>query len=206
MATFKFMANAPSLFTINTLSGSGLGFFGSTFSDSVPVAEYQTTTYITNGNGTTQGPQTNNIKWVNSASGIVNSSTSGIPLLSIPNYLSTLIIEFEHTSPVRLQNTKLYIYDRSNINNPPSGVLCKVAEIIHPDLVQVPNGSGSPQWLTPIGSAYMTLTPSPGTSGLYPNGPATVDTLHRHHIALTASPTSVGSKTQFGLYVSTEYL
>lgn len=200
------MATAPSLFTINTLSSSGLGFFGTTFSDSVPVGEYQTTTYITNGNGTSQGAQCNNVKWLNSASGILNSATSGIGLLAMPNYLSTLIIEFQHSSAVRLQNTKLYIYDRSSISNSPSGVTCKVAEIIHPNITQTTTGSGSQQWLTPAGSSYMSLTPSPGTSGLYPNGPMTTDTLHRHHIAISASPNSIGSKTQFGLYISTEYL
>ena len=184
-----------------------MGFFGSTFSDSVPVGEYQNTTYVTNGNGTTQGPQTNNVKWLNAASGILNSASSGVSLLSIPNYLSTLIIEFSHTSAVRLQNTKLYIYDRSSINNNPSGVVCKAAEIIHPDVSQLGStGSGSPEWLTPAGSSYMTLTPSPGRSGLYLNGPSTTDVIHTHYIALSASPSSIGSKTQFGLYISTEYL
>ncbi len=144
MASFVFMANAPSLFTINALSGSGLGFFGANFGDSVPVGQYQTTTFITNGNGTTLGPQTNNITWINSASGTINSATSGIGLLAIPNYLVPLMIEFQHSSAVRLQNTKLYIYDRSSISNAPSGVTCKVAEIIHPNTTQTTTGSGSP--------------------------------------------------------------
>lgn len=206
MATFTFQATSPNQVTINHLSGSGFGFFGSTFGDSVPVGEYQDTTYITNGNGTTEGPQVNNVKYQNPASGILNSASSGNGLISIPNYLATGIIEFTHTSAVRLQNTKVYIYDRSSISNSPSGVICKVAEIIHPNTTQTPDGSGSQVWETPAGSSYMTLTPSPGRSGFYVNGPLTTDTYHTHYIALSASPSSIGSKTQFGLYVSTEYL
>jgi len=207
MASFTFKANAPASYTINHLSGSGLALMGTAFGDSVPVSEYQTTTWISDGNGLTQGPQTNNVKWLNSASGIINSATSGVALLSIPNYLSPLNISFSHSSAVVLQNTKLYIYDRSSINNAPSGVVCKVAETIHPDISQLGStGSGSPIWLTPAGSSYMTLTPSPGRSGLYINGPSTSDTIHDHYICLSASPSSIGSKTQFGLYISTEYL
>ncbi len=207
MANFTFQSTSPNLFTINTLSNSGIAFMGAAFGDSVPVGEYQTTSWISDGNGLTNGGQINNVKYLNPASGILNSATSGVGLLSMPNYLATCIIEFNHTSPVRLQNTKLYIYDRASINNPPSGVLCKVAEIIHPNISQVgATGSGSPLWLTPAGSSYMNLTPSPGRSGFYINGPMTTDVYHTHYVNLTASPTSIGSKTQFGLYVETEYL
>lgn len=207
MASFAFMSTSPNEYTINALAGSGLAFMGVAFGDSVPVGEYQTTTWISNGNGTTNGAQVNNVKYLDTASGILNSASSGVGLLSIPNYLSTLIIEFSHSSAVRLQNTKLYIYDRASVSNPPSGVLCKVAEIIHPDVSQVgATGSGSPLWLTPAGSSYMSLTPSPGRSGLYVNGPMTTDTYHTHYVALSANPSSIGSKTQFGLYVETEYL
>ncbi len=191
---------------INNLSGSGLAFMGVSFGDSVPVGEYQSTTWISNGNGTVNAGQVNNVKYLNPASGILNSATSGIGLPAMPNYLASLIAEFNHTSPVRLQNTRVYIYDRSSINNNPSGVICKVAEVIHPDIVQTPNGSGSVQWQTPAGSSFMQLTPSPGRSGFYVNGPMTTDTYHTIYLNLTASPNSIGSKTQFALYISTEYL
>jgi len=207
MPNFTFYANAPNAFTIAHLSGSGLGFYGGTFGDSVPVSEYQDTTYITNSTGNLQGPQTNNVKYLNPASGILNSASSGVSLLSIPNYLSTFIAEFSHTSAVRLQNTRVYLYDRTSINNPPSGLVSKVAEIIHPSISQLGStGSGSAVWQSPAGSSYMTLSPSPGRSGLYVNGPSTVDTIHTHYIAISQSPSSIGSKTLNAFYIETEYL
>lgn len=207
MAGFSFYANAPAAYTINHLSGSGLGFYSSTFGGSVAVGSYQDTTYVTNSTGLIQGVQTNNVKYLNSASGILNSASSGVALLSIPNYLSTFIAEFSHSSAVVLQNTRVYIYDRSSINNPPSGVIAKLAEIIHPSLTQLGSiGSGSPVWMQPAGSSYMTLTPSPGRSGLYLNGPSTSDTIHTHYLAISESPSSIGSKTLNGFYIETEYL
>jgi hypothetical protein len=99
------------------------------------------------------------------------------------------------------------IYDRSNINNDPSGVTCKVAEIIHPGDTQIPEGSGDTSWITAHGSAVVVdLVASPGISGLSPNGPETTQTDHDWYLAISASPDSIGSKTQFGLYCSLEYL
>jgi hypothetical protein len=86
--------------------------------------------------------------------------------------------------------------------------LCKVAELIHISPTNGAGGSGSSTWQTPTGSSYvLTVTAtSPGTSGFSPNGPSTSDTRHDWFFALSASPNSIGSKTQFGLYFSLEYL
>ena len=204
MATISFHADD---FHVQNLSGSGLGFYGSGFGDSVEVGEYQDSTFITDGNGTSQGPQVNNIKWLNAASGIINGAGSGVPLTAIPNYLSTLNIRFSHGSAVKTQNAKLRIYDRSDIDNGASGVTTKVAEIIHPDTVPNDNGSGETEWIAPVGSALiMDLVASPGMSGERPSGSETSDTQHDWYCAISASPDSIGSKTLFGLYFSCEYL
>ena len=97
------------------LNGSGLGFYGTGFGQSVNVGAYQNTTFITNGNGTAQGQQVNNVMFLNTNSGIVNSASSGVWLTQIPNYLASLNISFTNVTPVKTQNTKLYIYDRTNI-------------------------------------------------------------------------------------------
>lgn len=205
MAQISFYAGED--FNINNLTGSGLGFYGSAFGDSVNVGEYQATTFITDSNGTSQGPQVDNVKYLNSASGIVNSSSSGIPLISIPNYQATLNIRFTHSSAVRVQNAKARIFDRASINNPASGVTTKFAEIIHPNTTQLPTGSGDTTWHTPAGSSVVVdLVASPGTSGFSPNGISTSDTQHDWYAAISASPDSIGSKTQYALYVSLEYL
>lgn len=207
MAEINFFADS---FGITNLAGSGLGFYGAGFGQSVNVGEWQDSTFITNGNGTAQGPQVNNLKWLNSMSGQINGASSGVLLTQIPNYLATLNIRFTHTSAVQVQNVKLRIYDRSNINNPASGVTTKVAELIHPDIIQNNNGSGDVTWNTPAGSALiMDLAPSPGYSGLYAgNGSNSTrtDTRHDHYVAISASPDSIGSKNLYGLYCSLEYL
>lgn len=205
MATIRFYAGEN--FAINDLAGSGLGFYGGGFGFSVEVGEWQDTTFITNGNGTSQGPQVDNVKYLNTASGILNGAGSGVALTAMPNYLATLRVNFNHSSSVRTQNAKLRIYDRSSINNPASGVTTKVAELIHPDTVQNNNGSGDTTWNTPAGSAViMDLVASPGTSGLRPNGASTQDVDHDWYVAISASPDSIGAKTLYGLYVELEYL
>lgn len=214
MATISFYAGQVSIANLN---GSGLGFYGSSgFGASVSVNSYQDNTYITNSTGTTQGAQVWNTKWVHPNSGNLNGTV--VNLSGIPNYQATLNVRFEHTSAVKTQNAELRIYDRSNINNPASGVTTKVAQIIHPDVAQTVNGSGDGTWKgeainsqtgtqTVGGSGVVVpLIASPGSSGLRPNGAATTDTRHDWYTVISASPDSIGSKTNFGLYVSLEYL
>jgi hypothetical protein len=203
MASIGFFSQTLS---IQNLNGSGLGFFGSGFGNSVEVGAYQDTTWITNSTGATQGPQSDNTKWTHPNSGSINGAAS-VNLNQFPNYLMPLNIRFTHSSAVKTQNAKLRIYDRSNINNPASGVTCKVAEVIHPDTVQNANGSGSTSWATPTGSSViLSCSSSPGQSGHFINGSNTQDMRHDYYFALTASPDSVGSKTQFAAYFALEYL
>lgn len=205
MAQIDFYAGEN--FTIANLSGSGLGFYGATFGQSVAVGEYQGTTYITNSAGTANGPQCDNVKYLNIGSGIVGSSSSGIPLTSIPNYQATLNPRFTHTSPVNVQNATWTFYDRNSTNNNPSGVTVKAAEIIHPNTSQADiGGSGDTTWISPVGSSLvMDLVDSPGLSGLSPNGVGTVDMTHDWYIAISVSPDSIGSKT-FAGFLTCEYL
>ena len=57
----------PSL--INHTSGSGIGFFGGGFGISVPVAQYQDSSYVTNSTGTSSGVKLNNTQYA-SISGV----------------------------------------------------------------------------------------------------------------------------------------
>jgi len=205
MATISFHAGTTG--SIANLAGSGLGFFGSSFGSSVEVGAYQDSTYITDGTGSTEGAPCENAKYINT-SGCIQSDAGQRMLIQIPNALATLNTRFTHDSAVKTQNVKLRIFDRSSINNPASGVTCKVAELVHPEPTAgtVSNSSDS-EWSTPTGSSViMTLTASPGTSGERPNGPETSDTQHDWYTVVSASPDSIGAKTLFGLYVSLEYL
>lgn len=210
-AQISFLSTGGS-FPINNLSGSGLGFFGpGGFGTSVPVGSYSSTTFITNGNGTTQGPQINNVSYVHPISGQVNGSTI-LNVLNIPNYQGTLNIHFTNSTPVTTNNGYLYIYDRVNLNNAASGVTCACLSLIHPDSSQLTTGSGSAYWEFPSASSVCYLSKynngnaySPGQSGYGVSGANTVDGVHDFYVALSASPNSVGSKTLFGLYVSINY-
>lgn len=135
--------------TYNTpnLGGSGLGFYGASFGSSVQLGQYQSKTFITNSLGTTNGGNAYNTKFVAAASGIPDSDSSGIPLCRLNGHHRTLDINFDHSSPVNVQNAQLRIYDRSNIDYPASGVNTKVAELVNF------NGLTYSAWLSTPGAA-----------------------------------------------------
>src|SRR5579859_1315198 len=157
-ASIAFIGLGGSNYSIANLNNSGLGFFGAGgFGQSVAVASYQDTTFITDGNGISQGPQVNNVKWIHPNSGQLPGATN-VNLASLPNFQGTLNIHFTNDTPVRTQNAKLYIYDRISISNSSSGVTTAAANLIHPNPVQGAGGSGSPSYEFPNGSSYMNLS------------------------------------------------
>lgn len=250
MPTITFHANNENIYTestgtppdlIRSDAGSGLGFFGGGFGISVPVNQYQDSTYVTNANGTASGIKCSNIKWAHSASGFVQGEGVATGLSGIPNIAAPLNIRFEHSEAVRVQNCKLRIFDRQDINKHASGVVTQVYEIRHPHPIKGVNfssnigplsfrGSNNHQWTLFTQGTNLTdmiLTPGPGPSGLNTSSDqnnilATGDGTHfnyiatsgescralRHdwYLALSASPGSIGSKTNFGLYFTLEYL
>lgn len=206
MATVDFRSNESA---IGSLQGSGLGFYGAAgFGASVRINEYQDRTYVTNSNGTQEGPELDNVKYTHPNSGIIGPGASGVSinLLNIPNYRATLNIRLTHGSAIQTQNAVVQIYDRVDPANPASGVRCQVAEIIHPETLQSVIGSGDSSWINASGDiTTVPLISSPGTSGIRPDGSNTTDTQHDWYLAISASPQNTGSK-EFGLYFSCEYL
>jgi hypothetical protein len=124
--------------TVVGLNGSGLGFYGSTFGASVPTQQYQRTTFVTNGDGTIDGGECRNVRYMGSsatpnATGCFRGlgQVSGT-LVNTNASEATLIIHFKHNIPVKVQNAQLRIYDRSaNVDAPASGVITKVAEMVN---------------------------------------------------------------------------
>lgn len=213
MAQLHFLINQTGYDYDLKLGGSGLAFFGdSGYGSSVEVGKYQGTTFVSDGNGTSRGAQANNIKYFNAGSGIIGTTGSGIGLRAIPNYQSTLNVRFTHTSKVKVQNCQLRIYDRSNVNSSASGVTTKVAEIIHPRITQTNTGSGDRSWISPGGSGVVVnFANSPGISGIHAgNGTSIISSKqssrHDWYTAISASPDSIGNKTQYGLYFALEYI
>jgi hypothetical protein len=254
MATITFNANGHSASSayataydddpavINHVSGSGVGFFGGGFGISVPVAQYQDSSYVTNSNGTASGIKLNNTKYV-SVSGLSHNGGGTAGTSGVPNYHAPLNIRFEHSEAVRVQNCKMRIFDRNDIAKHASGVTTQVLEVRHPHPVAVHNtGSGSlvyrgldnygwTSFDSPEDMADLAFTASPGMSGLntsaaevlpsanivgggadgYINwltneGSAHQSTRHDWYVSLSASPDSIGSKTDYGLYFTLEYL
>lgn len=233
-AQIQFYANivGGSETLINHTVGSGLGFYGTSFGISVPVGTKQQTTYVTDANGVNEGPKLNNTAAVDTISDPGTASLDGaIPAINndrIPNHLCPLNVRFTNDTPVRVQNCKLRIFDRNNINNPASGVATYVYEARHPALVQTVSnlahrGRSSNSWVKydPLTAVQdMIFTSSPGASGKNTNvsdtntnleyttqeGPLHSSARHDWYVALSSEPESIGSKTQYGLYFSVEYL
>lgn len=205
--TLSFLAGEN--FTIYDATGSGIGMFGNGWNVAVPVNSYQSRSFITNSDGTIQGPEVDNVKWAHPSSGILGQAGSPVELLRIPNYMSSLELRLVSDVAIRVQNAQVIGYDRVSTSNPPSGLTFQMAEIIHPDNVQNLNGSGDSSWVTMLGTgSYLTLAPCPGISGLYAgNGSNSTrpDTTHSWYLAQTAKPSSIGTKL-FALNVSFEYL
>ena len=86
MASIDFYAGTTA---INNISGSGLGFFGGSFGQSVELNQWQGTTFITNGNGTSQGGAVNNIKYSTDALAFAPSIVPATGLKYIPNEKAT---------------------------------------------------------------------------------------------------------------------
>ena len=99
MATISFHVNNHNAATdgsddptlIEHGEGSGLGFYGGGFGISVPVGQYQDTTYVTNANGTVEDVRAQNMKYM-SVSG--NSFNGGVEIdnSGTPNYYAPLNI------------------------------------------------------------------------------------------------------------------
>ena len=136
---FQILNQSNSKPSLETFSGSGLAFYGSTAGSSVQIGSFQDNSYVANADGSSYTEATNNIKYVNDGthpSGRCSAALTGgsvltVGLSGIKSFQSTLGIQFSHTSEVKTQNCQLRIYDRSNINYPASGVNTKVAEIIN---------------------------------------------------------------------------
>jgi hypothetical protein len=220
---------------INHGAGSGIGFYGNDHGISVPVGSQQSTTFITDAVGANRGPRLNNTAMYTIGAGATKgkvsvNGTTAIDLDKLPNYLCPLNIRFTHTDPVKVQNCKLRIFDRDNIEKHASGVTTYVYEARHPSTQNIASlsqrGRSEYSWMEfesdPLMAIeQMDLTPSPGASGkntttgdsaspslgwISTDGPAHASVRHDWYLALSSEPVSIGSKTQYGLYFTAEYV
>jgi hypothetical protein len=143
---------------VNTISGSGLGFYGAGgFGSSVSTTSYQDNTFITNADGTAQYGSVRNVKFL-STTGCFGKEANATGILTQLNGSdATLFIHFDHTTAVKVQNCQLRIYDRASPDSPAVGVITKVAEVINfgagkiGDLVEITGTGFVNTWLATPG-------------------------------------------------------
>jgi len=193
------------------LSGSGLGFFGASFGTSVQVGQYQDSTFITTGTGSVEGPEATNGKYI-TASGVSIDGGSTVAPSAVAINSGTMNVRFTFDSAVKTQNCELRIYDRVDITAGAVGVTTQVLQICNGGSGVSSSGTAlapasHPGWIAPSGSGVtVPLLSSAGSGGLSPSGTDTQDTRHDWYASISASPTSIGAKESFGLYVQLEYL
>lgn len=171
-----------------------VGFFGASFGFSIRVAEFNQTTFRTNANGTANGGTMPNTRFANSSGAFVGGSPTVQDLLSIDDTESTISIRLTTDNAVGTQNTSFRAFDRIDINNNPSGVTVRAAQMLKPS--PVVRGSGDISWTTVAGSgATLSLADQ-----------ALNATTHDWFISLTATPLSIGEKTNIGFYFESEFL
>lgn len=198
MATTVRWFDGPGAIEILPAASGGLntvGFFGASFGFSVRVGEFQTTTFRTNANGTSNGSQLPNVRFANTSGAFVGASIIAEELLEIENNQATILIRLNTDNAIKTQNSKFRAFDRVNINNNPSGVTIQAAEI-QKDQPLV-RGSGDQFWQSIFGSGSVLDLADQTTVNA---------TQHEHFVALSATPTSIGEKTDIGFYYETEFL
>jgi len=195
------------------LNSSGLGFFGASFGTSVQVGQYQDSTFISASDGSAPaGPTATNCKYDTVTSGvIINGDGAVVPSAVVINS-GTLNIRFTFDTVVKTQNAELRIFDRASITAGAQGVTTQVLQVANggsgvssSGTAETPASHGG--WVAPSGSGVVVaLLSSAGSGGLSPSGTDTQDTRHDWYTCLSATPLSIGSKENFGLYVQLEYL
>ena len=171
-----------------------LGFYGPGFGLSVRVGEFNETTFRTTEDGQSDGGAFPNLRFANSSGTFVGAEIVATELLEVNNNEATLLIRLNTDSAVATQNTKFRAFDKTSIDSAPSGVTVRAAEIMKED-VSV-RGSGDQDWTVIQGSTDVLS---------FDNQPDAA-TEHNWRVGITATPDSIGEKTNFAFYFETEFL
>tara|TARA_B100001564_G_scaffold359171_1_gene379957 strand:- start:10992 stop:11774 length:783 start_codon:yes stop_codon:yes gene_type:complete len=164
------------------------------------------------------------------------SAATAIALDQLPNYQCPLNIRFTNDVAVKTQNCKLRVFNRANKDYKAKEVTTYVYEARHPSVTPADGqlahrANAHNVWTTFQGRAAsdpllgnvptdMNLTPSPGQYGKNGNSSDTVAakgwssqegaphlaTRHDWYLAIASSPDTIGSKKDYGLYYTLEYL
>ena len=129
------------------------------------------------------------MKYVSSGSGIASGSSSDVAISGIDRNSHTFHIQFTNSPAVETQNEKFFAFDGLNSANQPSGVTTY----------------GFAYGATSGASAWQMINGSGNSLDIVPSGGHTARTTHDYYVSVSASPNSVGAKTQFALKMYLEY-
>ncbi len=155
-------------------SGSYVGFYGSSFNQSIPLNTYNQTTVVTNTTGTLNNGALPNARYTSPGMGIFTNDTHGTVSGSIGSIFAntgadmTLHIQITSGSSVYLTNVNLIAFSGISLSTSPANVTVAGFE------------SGSNSWSLMDGiSAPLALTPS-----------ATASTVHNYYVGISVAPTN----------------
>jgi len=188
-------AGSPEILPAASGGFNTVGFFGAGFGFSIRVGEFNNTTFRTNANGTSDGAQLPNLRFANVSGAFAGASVVAEELLEINNSETTLKITLTTDNPIQTQNTNFRAFDRVSINNDPSGVTIRAAEMRKDQ--SLVRGSGNTNWLVVAGSGSVRTLFDQTTEN---------NTVHDFYVGLTGTPNSIGEKTEIGFYFETEFL
>lgn len=188
-------------------TGEALGFFGPNgFGDPLSLNEFNGRTFITDPSGSTALEEGDNCRKISTSGLIIGQIGDEINLQNLPNYLTTINLRFTHPEEVLVQDVRLIAFDGIDPDNAPNGLDVFGAEIIHTSRLQTDTGTGDTLWTQMTGSGQqLDLVDSPGTSGISPLGPASIDVRHDWYVALSVAPTLPGDRT-FSFRVDLEFI
>jgi len=165
-------------------NGRRIGFFGTSFGDSIVLNNYQDKTYVTNDTGTINLGELPNVKYVSNSPGMVDIGSGSVAITTLTANQCTLHIQLSSGSASRIQAIKLIAYSGSLEVGPhgglsasgPANVTVVGFELGNTDWT-VMNGSTTPLQLTPFSGAagqlqhdyYIGLSAQPQVSGINTN-------------------------------------
>jgi len=162
-----------------------IGFYGTSYGDKVTVNSYQDSHHLrtSSGNDTDAcvGPHMTNLKYISGST----VSISGSNETNISNVATGDCIRIRFTdgsTSVSTENVKFYSYDGTTDATAPTGLTPKCLT------------TGASAWVTPTGSA-----------GYMPMADQGSEINHDYFVGLSATPTSVGEKTDFAWKISLDY-
>lgn len=129
------------------------------------------------------------MKYVTSASGIASGSLDVVNVSGIDRSKHTFHIQFTNSPAVETQNEKFFAFDGLNSANQPSGVTTY----------------GFAYGATSGATAWQMINGSGNSLSITPSGGIASRTTHDYYVSVSASPNSVGAKTQFALKMYLEY-